>query len=84
MESDRTKHLPRCDADWAPSYFGDCGAPARYRIERTGNGYVPMNVCPTHLADAIASIVDGDDVPVTCHVYFDDYRPPVIDDPNAR
>ena len=69
--------LPSCEADWCPNYFGGaCGAVARYRVERPGKGYEePMECCPTHLADAIAYLVDGDDVPVTVRVHFDEPQP---------
>lgn len=73
--SDRA--LPRCEA--TEDYWGGCGAPARYRIERPGEGYSPENVCPAHLADAIAYLVDGDDVEVTVHVYFDEPGSPELD-----
>ena len=64
--------LPRCE-DESNGYFGgQCEAPARYRIERPGDGYAPTEACPAHVADMMAWIVDGDDVPLTVHVHFDE------------
>jgi hypothetical protein len=67
-----TSRLPRCEADWTSEYFGGCGAPARFRIERDGDGYAPAEACPAHVADMLASMADGEDVPLTVRVHFDE------------
>lgn len=63
---------PHCGADWTSDYWGGCAAPSRFRVERPGDGYSPAEACPAHLADTIAYLADGEDVPVTVHVRFDD------------
>lgn len=65
---------PRCEHDEGMSYWGGCEARARYHIERadTEPGYVPASYCPAHVADAIAYLADGDDVPITVHILFDE------------
>lgn len=60
-----------CQADWTSTYFGGCEARSRFLISRPGEGYEPFEACPSHLADAIAWLVDGDEVPVTVVVHFD-------------
>ena len=60
-----------CEADWDSDYFGGCRASSRYRLERPGDGYSPVEACPAHLADMIAYLADGDDVPVTVQVRWD-------------
>jgi hypothetical protein len=61
-----------CGADWVSDYFGGCHAHSRYRVERPGDGYEPAEACPAHLADMIAYLVNGDDVPATVHVRWDE------------
>ncbi len=63
--------LPRCEGG-EETYWGGCQAPARFRIERPGEGYSPAEACPTHVADTMAYMVDGDDVPLTVYVHFDE------------
>ena len=63
---------PTCGADWVSEYWGGCHAPSRFRIERPGDGYEPAEACPAHLADMIAYMADGDDVPFTVHIRFDE------------
>jgi hypothetical protein len=71
--------LPRCEHEdsGSPSYWGGCAAPARFRIERPGEGYEPAEACPAHVGDMMAWMLDGDDVPLTVHVHFDEPTEPL-------
>jgi len=66
-----TTGLHRCDGDDS-SYFGGCEAPSRFHIERQGDpSYGPVEACPAHVANALASMADGDNVPLIVHVRLD-------------
>ncbi len=67
------KTLPTCEYEnSSDNYWGRCGARARFRIERPGEGYAPEEACPAHVANMMAWLLDGDDVPLTVRVHFDE------------
>lgn len=67
-EGGRQQRLPRCEYDGSDSYWGGCEGRARFRIERPGEGYSPAEACEAHVANMMAWMLDGDEVP-TDHTF---------------
>jgi hypothetical protein len=49
-----------------------CYLLARFTVSREGDGYAPENLCEDHVARAIVAFAEGDDIPITVRVIWDD------------
>jgi hypothetical protein len=48
-----------------------CGQASRFRIERPGSGYIPFESCEEHLAEQIATLLEGEDITASVTVHWD-------------